>query len=249
MRFGQESRQIIFCVVCTLHLCASQIDRSGWKCITDSWQTQGGLRDCEQALDGDNNTFWHTRWDPETDAPPHFFNIDLGQVYNLTSFTYLPRQDDFKNGNIGRWQISLSADGETWRLLNDTFSDDEQLKTVDFIHNAQPAPARFLNLTAYTEAGSRGSWSSAAEFNLFDVVLPGSIDVSSVPPITTIVSSPTTSVYSTPDASTQQSSNSNSDGGDDDGGLNKVQTIGTVIGTIAAIIAVLIAIHMCCRER
>ncbi|KAL8702766.1 MAG: hypothetical protein Q9201_004067 [Fulgogasparrea decipioides] len=150
------------------YLCAGQLDRSEWNCNIDSWDTTDQVHDCAKAIDGNENTFWFTQYYPYSEPLPHYFKIDLGQVYQTISFTYLPRQDGNLDGNIGSWQISLSADDESWRLLNGTWSDDQQLKTVDFRIGLEPCPARYFRLTAYTEAGSRGLWSSAAEFNIFD---------------------------------------------------------------------------------
>ncbi|KAL8725011.1 MAG: hypothetical protein Q9166_007634, partial [cf. Caloplaca sp. 2 TL-2023] len=267
MRFCTKLLNIAACVFCLPYLCAAQIDRSGWNCNIDSWQIQGELQDCVKAIDGNDNTFWHTLFDPDPDPLPHYFKLDLGQVYQMTSFSYLPRQDGSKNGNIGEWQISMSADGENWQLFSGSWLDDQQLKTVDLMIGRVPTPARFVKLVAYTEAGSRGPWSSAAEFNLFDTSSPASDDLYSVPSIRTTHSvvddlykaSPTTLAYSaasshsitstptvdpaldtspqqssTSNTSPQQSSSSNSSKENhDDGGLNKIQTIATVIGTVA----------------
>ena len=44
-------------------------------------------------LDGDPATFWHTRWQPQTDPLPHELVIDLGRELALHGITCLPRQD------------------------------------------------------------------------------------------------------------------------------------------------------------
>ncbi|KAL8854458.1 MAG: hypothetical protein Q9221_000729 [Calogaya cf. arnoldii] len=164
---------------------------------------------------------------------------------------HLDYQAGNQNGNIGIWHVSLNVDGETWHQLNDTFPDDEQLKTVDLKDNARPVPARLFNLTVYTEAGNRGPRSSAAEINLSEEVLPPSDDLSNVQSSTTIAALPTSTIYAAPHRPTEQSNKSSPDGAhdNDDGGLDKVQAIGTVIGTIAGIVAVVIAIHICCGGR
>ncbi|KAL8657925.1 MAG: hypothetical protein Q9202_007644 [Teloschistes flavicans] len=93
----------------------------------------------------------------------------MQQVYQATTFTYLPRQDGSNHGNIGSWRLSLSSDGTNWRLYNGTWSDNQLLKVIDLtVPEGNPWPTRFWKLDAYSEAGSRGPWSSAAEFNVFD---------------------------------------------------------------------------------
>ncbi|KAL8728768.1 MAG: hypothetical protein Q9181_005220 [Wetmoreana brouardii] len=274
MRSWKTFWKIATCVFCGPYLSAGQIDRSGWNCKADSWELQ--THDCELAIDGNVKTFWHTKTDPYSEPLPHNFQIDLGQVYQTKSFTYLPRQDSNnpnrnKNGNIGSWQISLSVDRKNWRRLNGTWSDDQQLKTVDFMFASKPYPARYFKLTAFTEAGSRGPWSSAAEFNIFSTSSRASDDSyngpsktsthsaitdqykeSSAPPASFMTStrlvSPTPTAGSASDTSTQQSNKSDSGNTDQGGGLNNIQTIFTVIGSIAGVIAVGVSIKLYCSH-
>ncbi|MYT19727.1 arabinogalactan endo-1,4-beta-galactosidase, partial [Streptomyces sp. SID7760] len=78
---------------------------------------------------------------------------------------YLPRADG-PNGRIGEYAISVSTDGQDWAAANPvatgTLADDGSAKTLGFA----PQGARFVRLTALTEAGGRGPWTSAAEINL-----------------------------------------------------------------------------------
>jgi galactose oxidase len=116
-----------------------------------------------KAIDDNTSTFWHTEYSPTLAALPHFAVIDLMQAELLNGFTYLPRQDGNKNGNIGQHTIELSLDASTWALVaNATFIDDSSLKETGFT-NTQ---ARYIRITALTEAGNRGPWSSAAEFGV-----------------------------------------------------------------------------------
>ncbi|KAL9035107.1 MAG: hypothetical protein Q9180_005035 [Flavoplaca navasiana] len=258
---------------------AKQIDRAGWNCNIDSW-SRGN--ECAMAIDGNTASYWHTEWDSQSPDPlPHYFKIDLGQQYSLTSLTYLPRQgsqDDTNHGNIGRWQISLSSDGNTWRQLSGTFADDQQLKTVDFVGSERPIPARFFKLMAYTEAGDRGPWSSAAEFNLFEDDSSDSDELFSVRASTKTSSSPqatsgqlidasqlmtqatslTQASSSTQASSLPQPSNSvpssisNSDSDkekDESHGLNKIQTIATVIGVVIGFLALVVSLYFGCRRK
>ncbi|TVY14213.1 Galactose oxidase [Lachnellula arida] len=116
-----------------------------------------------KAIDDNTTTFWHTEYSPSLAALPHSAVIDLTQSQLLNGFSYLPRQDGNKNGNIGQYTIELSPDNSTWTLVaNDTFIDDDSPKQSGFA-NTQ---ARYVRVTAHTEAGNRGSWTSAAEFGV-----------------------------------------------------------------------------------
>ena len=114
-------------------------------------------------VDGNMSTFWQSEISPVLKPLPHRIIIDLGTSQSLNSFTYLPRQDGSQNGNIGQHALELSLDNSTWTLVaNASFVDDISLKETGFASTQ----ARYLRLTALTEAGNRGPWSSAAEFNI-----------------------------------------------------------------------------------
>ncbi|KAL8837580.1 MAG: hypothetical protein Q9176_005636 [Flavoplaca citrina] len=269
MHSPTASWKLIFFFFCLLRFGASQIDRVGWNCNINSW-TIGN--DCAKAIDGDPLTHWHTRWDSESaDSLPHYFKIDLGKEYRLANFTYLPRQDGWSHGNIGKWRISLSTDGTNWqRNFEDSFADDQKLKTVEF--GSEPVPARYFYLTAYTEAGSRGPWSSAAEFNLFEESPSGSgerytaqatisssnnenpvqsadpsiqINESSV----TINPEPTSKSNTGSNSDSEPTLDSNSDKNSTSGGGMDTQTIATIVGTVAGVIAMVATVYMCCWRK
>jgi len=86
---------------------------------------------------------------------PHNVYIDLGASTYINGFTYLPRQDGSLFGNIGAHTIELSLDNKTWTLVaKSTFIDDDSLKETGF----SPTHARYIHLSALTEAGDRGPW-------------------------------------------------------------------------------------------
>ena len=146
---------------------AAQIDRAGWTVTADSSQAGNAATN---VLDGNTNSFWHTQYNPSVIPLPHSITIDMKQVFQVNSLTYLPRQDGSRNGNIGRHTIQLSIDGQNFDppVAIGTYLDDSVLKTTIF----STAPARFVRLTALTEAGGRGSWTSAAEINIFSSTNP-----------------------------------------------------------------------------
>ncbi|KAL8649816.1 MAG: hypothetical protein Q9226_005417 [Calogaya cf. arnoldii] len=149
-------------LVASVPLVASQVDRTGWSITVDSFQTGTG-NEAANALDGNTGTFWHTQWMPTTAALPHTITLDMKKLYNVNGLTYLPRQDGTSNGNIGQHSIQVSTDGTTWtETAKGTYLDDSSLKSTPFT----TMPARYVRIIAQTEAGNRGSWTSAAEFNV-----------------------------------------------------------------------------------
>jgi len=137
------------------------LPRTGW---TATASDQGTATPAGNVLDGNVTTLWHSQ-PSNTPAPlPHSITIDMQSVISVAGLSYLPRADSSKNGNIGNYSIAVSADGTTWSapIASGAFTDDTSEKTVAFARIS----ARHVRLTATTEAGGRGPWSSASEINL-----------------------------------------------------------------------------------
>jgi hypothetical protein len=85
------------------------------------------------AIDNDSATIWHTRWWGSDEPPhPHELQVDLGDYYALSGFTYLPRQTGV-NGRIGQYRFSVSSNGSDWvQVASGTFPDNSSLQTVSF---------------------------------------------------------------------------------------------------------------------
>lgn len=106
------------------------IDQSGWTVVfVDSEELIAGTGTplpAVNAFDGDPTTMWHTEWrvaapDPGP-GPPHELVIDLGALYSLSGFRYLPRQDvtsnpnGAENGRIAEYEFYSSNDTLNWGL-------------------------------------------------------------------------------------------------------------------------------------
>ena len=116
-------------------------------------------------LDGDGLTMWQTAWTGSDIPPyPHWITIDMHAVHVVAGLSYLPRQDGNLNGTIGRYSVSVSMNGKHWSapVASGTWADDATQKYAVFA----PRKAKFVRLTALTEAGNRGPWASAAEINV-----------------------------------------------------------------------------------
>ena len=136
--------------------------RTGWTVTASSQQS---TLPASTVLDGNATTFWHTRYSPAPADPfPHSITVDLKSAVSLGGLSYLPRPAASPNGRIGRYTIATSTDGTTWttRVSGDSFPDNAALQTVVF----PTATARYVRLTAQSEAANRGPWASAAEINL-----------------------------------------------------------------------------------
>lgn len=142
---------------------APTLPRDGWTATASDHETVRGDHRPLRVLDGDPNTMWHSRWSPTAAALPHSITMDIKETAVLSALVYRPRATG-TNGRIGEYAIHLSADGVAWgaAVATGTLADDATVKTLSFA----PKGARFIRLTATTEAGGRGPFSSAGEINL-----------------------------------------------------------------------------------
>lgn len=83
----------------------------------DSQETTAGYQPALYAVDGNPNTFWHTRWRSPAPAHWHYIILNLGTVKNLGGFIYIPRQDG-PNGRIKNYQVHYSSNASTWTLMS-----------------------------------------------------------------------------------------------------------------------------------
>ena len=145
----------------------ANIPHGGWRVLYVDSQETGCINEpATNAIDGNPATMWHTEWCKSAPATPHEIQIDLGAIYSINGFQYLPRQDSFSNGDIANYEFYVSADGVNWgpavasgTLI--TSASDHAQKQVTFTGT----PGRFVRLRALTEI-SGGPWTAVAELNV-----------------------------------------------------------------------------------
>ncbi|ELC8442422.1 discoidin domain-containing protein [Clostridium perfringens] len=113
------------------------------------------------AIDGKENTMWHTKYSP-VEALPQSITLELGGSYEINKFTYLPRSGN-KNGNIIKYEFHVSNDGNEFRKVSEgTWDDSGSLKTLKF----DSTKATHVKLVALEGVGG---FASAAELNVFAI--------------------------------------------------------------------------------
>ncbi|MCX2180290.1 discoidin domain-containing protein [Streptomyces sp. SKN60] len=142
---------------------APVLARTGWTATASDEETLKENGRAVNVLDGSVTTIWHSRWSGTPAPLPHSITVDMHRTTVVSALVYQPRTDK-ANGRVGEYSISVSVDGRNWGnpVATGTLADDAGAKTLGFA----PQGARFVRLTALTEAGNRGPWSSAAELNL-----------------------------------------------------------------------------------
>ncbi|KAL8830941.1 MAG: hypothetical protein Q9191_001149 [Dirinaria sp. TL-2023a] len=133
------------------------ISRTGWTVKCDSFQSGN---DCAKAVDGNSSTFWLTA---SNAALPHSITIDMKKSFLVGNITIQPRQDGNSNGHIGQHTISLRQ-----APLSDPNQDlPTNFALAQMTTTFTPANARYVKVTALSEAGNRGPYTSIAEVNVY----------------------------------------------------------------------------------
>jgi lysophospholipase L1-like esterase len=144
---------------------ATVIPQTNWTLLfVDSQELVGGNFAATRSFDGTGTTMWHTQWNASpVPPPPHEIQIDLGAVYSMNGFRYLPRQDGIANGRIGQYGFYVRLTGaDPWSLVaTGTFANDALLKEVLFTNKT----GRHVRLVALSEA-SGNPWTAVAELNV-----------------------------------------------------------------------------------
>ena len=144
------------------------LSRTGWTATASDEETVRESDPASNVLDGKDTTIWHSRYSTATPLP-HSITLDLKQPVEVGGLLYRPRTGR-ANGRIGEYRIAVSADGKAFTdVSSGAWPDANAVQDALFGH---VVTARYVRLTALTEAGGRGPFTSAAELSLLGPV-PG----------------------------------------------------------------------------
>ena len=94
-----------------------EISRDNWTIESvDSEETNGegpNNGHAIHAIDGNNDTFWHTKWQNTDASFPHFISIDMGSEYDIAGIDVTTRFDSPNNKPKG-YELYLSLDAVNW---------------------------------------------------------------------------------------------------------------------------------------
>ncbi|MFJ7724698.1 discoidin domain-containing protein [Neobacillus sp. NPDC097160] len=129
------------------------------KDMTAKADSQQPGQEASLAVDGKDETLWHTSWGDAGNKLPHTFEIDMKLAYELDKLEYVPRPDA-GNGTILKYNLDVSLDGKTYKniITDGTFERNKDTKVIDFKENVT---ARYIKLTI---TNSVGGFASAQEF-------------------------------------------------------------------------------------
>ena len=138
------------------------LNKSGWK--VKSYDSQHSGNEAKLAIDGKNDTFWHTEWGSNETKHPHQIIIDMVKIYEVTAITYLTRQDGNTNGMVKAYEVYLSLDGENWgsAVVSGEFKNTTALQTAKL---SKATAGRYMKFVAKSEVNGN-AWTSAAEIGI-----------------------------------------------------------------------------------
>ena len=151
-------------------------------------QTTGTEQDPKgNAIDGDENTFWHSQWTGTGHSEKHWIKANFSEAQTVNTFEYLPRRSG-TNGTIIQFNLTFyDAKGNSIKeLSNQEFSYTNTtyntLKQITFDPVENVSSVRVEVLEAFTN--NSGSHASCAELGFYY-----SGDISTSPTVTNMTSS------------------------------------------------------------
>jgi len=100
-------------------------DRTNWQIIDFSSEENNEL--ASYVLDGDANTFWHSRWSQNATSYPHHLTVDMVDILDVSGFSFLQRDGMRKVKDI---EIMVSTDNTQWESMGNF-----QLKEINTLHH------------------------------------------------------------------------------------------------------------------
>ena len=114
------------------------------------------------AIDEQADTYWVSGGQES----PYVFALDLGMEKELAGFAYTPQKKDAK-GLIAAGRLEMSADGKTWKKVEDfTFGNLVNDPTKRYHYFKKAVKARYVRLVA-TEVTSGADFATMAELDIF----------------------------------------------------------------------------------
>jgi hypothetical protein len=94
-----------------------RVPKTGWRvraCSSEETSSENGR--AANAIDGNLNTKWHSKYSSPAAAAPHWIEIDMNALYEISGFLAAPRSDG-TSGLIREFLCYVSVDGETWTAV------------------------------------------------------------------------------------------------------------------------------------
>ena len=118
-------------------------------------------------VDNNSKTLWESEKTAAGTPLPHSLTFEMKEAIDIKGFVQTPRPAGEWNGRIRKYNIHLSEDGKTWRVVASGEWPDSS--TPQRVWLSKPEHTRFIRLEALTSYGRSKNDVSVAEF---DVITP-----------------------------------------------------------------------------
>lgn len=128
--------------------------KSNWTVSAFSSQEAGGEGPVNgyaaAIIDGDVNTFWHSRWSSSAPTAPHSLTVDMGRSLTINGFAFTQRQSLTRN--IMNLKVEISTNGTTWTTVTGSPFSLAQIKEIQMKGLPSPVSCRFFRMTVVANA-------------------------------------------------------------------------------------------------
>lgn len=153
----------------------SMLDKTGWKVISFSSEEtsgEGSNGRAQQTVDGDYNTYWHSRWTGSTAQLPHTIVVDMQKTNKVGGFKIT-----MSGGNrryIKAFDLYGSTDNKNWVKM---YSDEDAPEEVAFrAYLDQPYEIRYFKIVVRATRANDGPFVRINEIDLAsDAVIATSV--------------------------------------------------------------------------
>ena len=138
---------------------ANVVSESEIKNVTASSEHgKGSDGDASALWDGDETTYWHSKYEPKKDNPPFEIVVELKKPLTLEALAFLPRPNG-GNGNVKHAKLYARTANGTWEQVGKEFKGDgasDELQTIAF-------PARPTDALKLVILDGNGGFGALAE--------------------------------------------------------------------------------------
>ena len=126
--------------------------------LKHSWRALGLDDSMRKAFDGDSTTYWVAK----ANGHPYQIVVDMGEEKLMKGFSYLPRQDGSKEGNISEYSLYVSCDKKQWIPIvsHGIFANIVNNPILQKVYFKNLVKARFLKFVTHKDNHSLEDTSS-----------------------------------------------------------------------------------------
>ncbi|MGN0847164.1 MAG: discoidin domain-containing protein, partial [Kiritimatiellia bacterium] len=123
------------------------LSKNDWRIINQTCTNPGNA---DQAIDGDERTFWQTNLSGHAPMPPpQSFTVDCRRMVTIRGFDYVPRMDGCRDGMIDGYEFEVSDDARAWRKVKSgEFGNLTANPIRTRVAFGEPVHARYFRFTA-----------------------------------------------------------------------------------------------------